>query len=272
MIQRYVPISVVIPCFRCTKTIWRAINSILRQTVQPVEVILVDDASGDETLNMLRDIEHQHSNLIKVLSLANNMGAGSARNAGWAAATQPYLAFLDADDAWHPQKLELQYAYMQQHPEIMLCGHARRILNHKDELPHWELPSHFESLDIVKWRLLFSNQFVTPSVMLRRNIQPRFVEKQRHMEDHMLWLTIVCGGGKATKLSAELAAIYKSPYGEAGLSSQIWSMGKSDLSNYRRLYRKGYINLAQELFLAIYSGLKFIRRLFIYWGYIRWKK
>lgn len=272
MIQRYVPISVVIPCFRCTKTIWRAINSILNQTVQPVEVILVDDASGDETLNMLRDIEHQHTNLIKVLSLANNMGAGSARNAGWAAATQPYLAFLDADDAWHPQKLEVQYAYMQQHPEISLCGHARRILVQKDELPHWDIQPNVEAQAVIRWQLLLSNQFVTPSVMLRRDIQPRFVEKQRHMEDHMLWLIIVCAGGKATKLSAELAAIYKSPYGEAGLSSHIWSMGKSDLSNYQRLYRNGYINLAQEFLLALFSGLKFIRRLFIYWGYMRWKK
>ena len=247
-------------------------DSILQQTQKPAEVILVDDASGDNTLSVLYTLEQQYAGWIKVIALEQNKGAGSARNAGWAAATQPYIAFLDADDAWHPQKIEIQYAYMQKYPEVVLCGHQRRILKQKDKLPHWEVQGGDQAKKISKWTLLLSNKFVTPSVMLRRDIKQRFVERQRHMEDHMLWLAVVCAGGLVTKLPTELAAIYKRPFGEAGLSSQIWAMGKSDLSNYRRLYRAGYINFAQEILLGLYSALKFIRRLFIYWGYVRWKK
>ena len=73
--------------------------------------------------------------------------------------------------------------------------------------------------------------------MIRRDIEQRFTEKQRYMEDHMLWLKIIYSGGYVVKLSPELAAIYKRPFGVTGLSAQFWSMERSDLGNYRRLYR-----------------------------------
>lgn len=265
------PVTVVIPCFRCADTIGRAIDSIVKQTRKPAEVILVDDASGDETLGVLCGMEQQYSGWIKVISLAENCGAASARNAGWAAAAQEYVAFLDSDDAWHPHKIEIQYGYMYAHPDVVLCGHGYRRLSVGDALPDWEI-SGWVVQPIHKWGLMLSNKFVTPSVMLRRDIVQRFVERQRYMEDHMLWLMIVCNGGVVVKLTAELAAIYKRPFGILGLSSRLWSMERGDLSNYRRLYRSNYINIIQLGLLAIYSVLKYVRRLAIYWGYLRWQR
>lgn len=265
------PVSVVIPCFRCAQTIGRAVASVARQTRRPAEIILVDDASGDRTLAVLREIEQAYPGWVKVLQFDENRGAASARNAGWAAASQPYIAFLDADDAWHPLKIEIQYAYMSAHPEVVLCGHGHRLLAREDALPDWEV-SQCEAHRIHKWPLLLSNKFVTPSVILRSDIGQRFVEKQRYMEDHMLWLIIVCSGGNVVKLSPELAAIYKRPFGIMGLSAQVWSMERGDLGNYRRLYRANCINVYQLGALGIYSLLKYLRRLLIYWGYLRWKK
>lgn len=269
--KNVVPVTVLIPCFRCTRTIGRAIDSIVQQTQKPAEVILVDDASGDETLGLLRQIEQQYSGWIKVIALQENAGAASARNAGWAAATQTYIAFLDSDDAWHPQKMEIQYAYISAHPEVALCGHGYRRLTQENALPDWGVSQCAEQI-IHKRVLMLSNRFVTPSIMLRRDIEQRFVEKQRYMEDHMLWLKIVCSGGRVVKLSAELAAIYKRPFGVMGLSAQFWSMERGDLENYHRLYRDNCINGFQLSMLAVYSLLKYARRLAIYWGYLRWKK
>lgn len=266
-----VSVAVVIPCFRCARTIVRAIDSVAKQTHKPAEVILVDDASGDDTLHMLRKIEQQFPGWVKVIALPENTGAASARNAGWAAATQSYIAFLDSDDAWHPQKIEIQYAYMSAHPEVALCGHGYRRLMQENALPDWDV-SECVAQPIHKWILMLSNRFVTPSVMLRRDIGQRFVEKQRYMEDHMLWLLIACGGARVVKLSVELAAIYKRPFGVMGLSAQFWSMERGDLGNYRRLYRANYLNSFQLWALAVYSVLKYVRRLAIYWGYLRWKK
>ena len=265
-----VPLSVVVPCYRCAATIARAIASVAQQTRKPAEVLLVDDASGDGTLKVLQDLEQQHTGWIKVIALNINQGAAGARNAGWEAASQPYIAFLDADDAWHLKKIEIQYAYMSAHPEVMLCGHGHRIVKPADSLPDWELDD-WKVERIHKLALLLSNKFVTPSAMLCRDVEQRFVAGQRHMEDHMLWLELVCSGAVVTKLSAELAAIYKNPFGAAGLSAQLWQMEKSDLSNYARLYNTGCINLGEWLSLGLYSLLKYVRRLLIYWLHLRWK-
>jgi glycosyltransferase involved in cell wall biosynthesis len=262
------PVSVVIPCYRCATTITRAVASIAQQTKKPAEVLLVDDASGDGTLEVLQDLAQQHAGWIKVIALNKNQGAASSRNAGWEAASQSYVAFLDADDAWHPKKIEIQYAYMSAHPEVMLCGHGHRVTKQTDALPDWVI-GEWKVERIHKRALLLSNKFITPSAMLRRDVKQRFVKGQRYMEDHMLWLELVCSGAVVTKLSAELAAIYKSPFGAAGLSVQLWPMEKNELNNYARLYSSGCINLVEWLSLGLYSLLKYVRRMLIYWLHLR---
>jgi glycosyltransferase involved in cell wall biosynthesis len=265
------PVSVVIPCYRCVSTIARAVDSVAAQAVLPAELILVDDGSADGTRSELQDLRRRHRpGWIRLVLLDQNVGAASARNAGWAVATQPYLAFLDADDAWHPRKIEIQYTYMRANPDVVLCGHGHRRLE-QGVLPDWDV-ARGEAHRIGKWALMRSNPFVTPSAMVRRDIGPRFIEKQRHMEDHMLWLNIICSGGRVVKLSNELAAIYKDPFGASGLSAQIWLMERGDLGNYRRLYDDSVITRYQFAALGIYSLLKYARRLLIYGGYLRWKK
>lgn len=264
-------VSVVIPCYRCARTIERAVASVAAQTLRPAEVILVDDASGDDTRVLLQKLEAQFDpGWIKLVLLDQNVGAGSARNAGWAVASQPYVAFLDADDTWHFHKIEIQYGYMAALPEVVLCGHGFRLLTH-GELPYWEAGKGHAQV-IGKWAMLVSNQFVTPSVMIKRDISHRFIERQRYMEDHMLWLRVVCAGDRVVKLPMALAAIYKNPFGVTGLSSHVWLMERSDLGNFRRLYRDGSISGPQLAVLVAYSLLKYVRRLIIYAGYLRWKK
>lgn len=264
-------VSVVIPCFRCVKTLERAIASVAAQTLLPAEVILVDDASGDGTPALLREISRRYeSGWIRLVLLVQNVGAGSARNAGWAVASQPLIAFLDADDAWHFQKIEIQYGYMAANPNVALSGHGFRLLK-QDVLPYWEVKKS-AALHITKWRMILSNQFVTPSVMVRRDVAYRFLDRQRHMEDHMLWLSLVCAGEVVVKLPVALAAIYKHPFGVTGLSSMVWLMERSELGNYMRLYQRRSINEFQLVCLTGYSMLKYFRRLLIYTLYLRWKK
>lgn len=264
-------VSVVMPCFRCGSTVDRAITSILNQTQMPAEIILVDDASGDDTLAHLQKLALEYPGRIKVIALTANQGAGSARNAGWAVASQPYIAFMDSDDAWHPKKIEIQYNYMKAHPEVILSGHAHRKLNEDDCDVNWEVQA-VAVKPVTKKMLLLTNCFVTPSAMLKRDISFRFAEGRRHMEDHLLWLEIACNGGIVTRINVELAAIFKPSYGAAGLSAQLWSMELGDLQNYQQLHGKGCINFVQWMGLSIYSLIKFSRRLVVYWGFIRWKK
>src|SRR6185503_15656269 len=98
-------VSVVVPTHNGERYIAEAIDSILAQTVPPAEIIVVDDGSIDEGPRIARSYDAP----VSVLHQAN-AGAAAARNTGIAAATQPYLAFLDHDDLWTPRKLELQLA------------------------------------------------------------------------------------------------------------------------------------------------------------------
>lgn len=265
------PISVIIPCYRCARTLGRAVASVAAQSLCPAEVILIDDASDDDTREAMQRLHAQYDpEWIRLIYLDQNLGAGSARNAGWAKATQPYVAFLDADDAWHLRKIEIQYNFMVSAPEVVLSGHGFRMLKH-GVLPFWPI-DHSDPQPISKWKMLLSNQFVTPSVMVKRDIRQRFIERQRHMEDHMLWSRVVCSGEPVVKISADLAAIYKDPFGVTGLSANVWLMERSDLGNCLRLYREGYINAVQLIILSSYSMLKYVRRLLIYVFFLKWKK
>jgi glycosyltransferase involved in cell wall biosynthesis len=255
------PVSAVIPCYRCADTIGRAVGSVAAQTRPPAELILVDDGSGDGTLERLRALAASHpAGWIKVLALSENRGAADARNAGWAAATQPYLAFLDADDAWHPRKLEIQSAFMRQHPEVALCAHRHEILDFPEvpDRPVGELAPE----RISKASLLLSNNFFAPTMMmLRRDLPQRFLAGRRLVDDHLLWLQIVCAGHAFVRLSAKLAYTYKRPFGEGGLSGRLWAMEASELANYWILRRENALGIGAALALSAWSLAKFARRL-----------
>ena len=257
-------VSVVIPCYRCGASIQRAVNSVLAQTLMPAELILVNDASGDETLTILQQLAMQHPNFITLINLEINQGAASARNMGWERASKEYIAFLDADDAWHPKKIEIQYNYMSLNKDVVLSGHGHCIFDSDNNQLSWKYDS-WRSVKLSKINFLLSNQFVTPSVMLRREINQRFAEGKRHMEDHMLWLEIIHSGVLVTKSSSKLAAIYKASFGSSGLSAQMWRMQQGDLSNYIKLYSRRHINLLECGFFLSYSLLKFVRRLTVYY-------
>jgi len=259
--MQVVPVSVVIPCYRCAATVGRAVDSVAAQTRRPAEVILIDDGSGDETLATLHGIAAVHPpGWIRVLALPQNRGAADARNEGWAAASQPYLAFLDADDAWHPRKLEIQHGYMAAHPEVALCGHRHQILD-TPSVPAGPV-GEVAAQRISKRALLLSNNFFAPTMMmLRRELPQRFLPGRRLVDDHLLWLEIVCAGHIFMRLSPRLAYTYKRPFGDSGLSGQLWAMEKSELANYWILRRAGSIGLTAALGLCAWSLAKFARRL-----------
>ncbi|MDO8878569.1 MAG: glycosyltransferase [Pseudolabrys sp.] len=97
-------VSVVIPVFNGEQTIVRALNSVFAQTFSSFEIIVVDDASSDRTA----DIIASYSDRLTIIRSTENRGAGAARNTGIAEARGRWVAFLDADDAWKPTKLERQ--------------------------------------------------------------------------------------------------------------------------------------------------------------------
>lgn len=255
------PVSVVIPAYRATATIAEAIESVAAQTLRPQEVIVVDDASGDGTADCVKALApHYEAGWLRLLALEQNEGAASARNAGWAAAHGEFVAFLDADDAWHPRKIELQYAYLHNNPAVVLCGHRFGFAG--DKRKSESFPPIKAEL-IRPMQVLLSNPFVTPSVMVRADLPLRFHTGKRHMEDHLLWMETALTGLKVVRLSAPLAVIGKAQFGESGLSADLWAMERGELHNYWFLWKSGRIRLPTAMVLMFFSLTKYVRRLFI---------
>jgi glycosyltransferase involved in cell wall biosynthesis len=265
MTRPSIPVSVVIPCFRCGRTIVRAVESVVSQTARPLEILLVDDASDDDTPSVLAELESKYGrDGLRVLRLERNGGPSLARNAGWNAARGEYVAFLDADDSWHPRKLAIQYAYMRDHPDVKLSGHRHLELVNGQALPDLEAETTAEPISLR--RILFSNPFVTPSVMVPCDLPLRFREDRRHMEDHLLWMQVAASGARVVRLDAALASTYKRGFGDAGLSAQIHSMAIGDLTNYWILWREKKLRFPSMIGLTVWSLAKFLRRLLILAG------
>lgn len=105
-------VSVVIPCFNHGRFLAGALDSVLGQTRRPEEVVVVDDGSEDDS----REVARSYGSRVRLLQRAHG-GAGAARNAGASETTGDVIAFLDADDAWAPTKLEKQVALLEHRRE-----------------------------------------------------------------------------------------------------------------------------------------------------------
>ena len=254
------PVSAIIPCYNSQATLERAVNSVLNQTVRPAELIIVDDGSTDGTAELMRDLKRGNGDWISLIHNEKNLGPATSRNLAWSKASQTYVAFLDADDSWHIRKIEIQHRYMQEHAELAMSGHAFVVVSGPLTPP---IPADYQIRRFTAQKLLFRNPFITPGVMIKREVTHRFPERRSHMEDHLLWMEIALTYGPIDLIQLPLAFLFKAQWGESGLSSQMWSMEKGELFNYRYLLSERRISIAMAGLLIAWSLLKFVRRILI---------
>ncbi len=117
-------ISVVVPTYNSEKFVCRAIDSILRQTYSPYEIIVVDDASSDNTVNV---VQKRFGDKIRLLKNQTNQGAAATRNVGIKAARGDWIAFLDSDDEWMPNHLECVVEIITKYSLKWCCGQFQRF-------------------------------------------------------------------------------------------------------------------------------------------------
>src|SRR5438445_9254645 len=113
-------VSVVIATYNYGRFVTQAVESVLAQTYVNIEIIVVDDGSDDDTREQLAP----YGDRIRYI-YQENQSVAAARNTGIRAATGDLIAFLDADDVWHPHKLELQMHYLADHPAVALVAVER---------------------------------------------------------------------------------------------------------------------------------------------------
>ena len=117
----YTMISVIVPTYNRAQQLPRALDSILCQSCSPKEIIVVDDGSTDETSALMTS---EYPEIVFIQQ--QNTGVSSARNVGIKRASGDWIAFLDSDDEWLPEKLEIQMKALYKNPEIKIC-HTNEI-------------------------------------------------------------------------------------------------------------------------------------------------
>lgn len=189
-------VSVVIPAYRAAGLLEKAIGSVARQTFRDLEVIVVDDASPDDTHAVAKRLLAAHGLAHIAIRLAVNGGPATARNSGVAVARGDYVAFLDADDEWLPDKLARQVAMMDADPAMTLCGCQADWVDTEGRTIgplYRDLPDRLDN----GWKLLFWNCYIaTPCAMARRadlGIAP-FDTALRVGEDRDLWIRLASNG------------------------------------------------------------------------------
>lgn len=253
------PVSVVIPCYRCAGTIAASVASVAAQTRRPVEVILVDDASGDGTLDALHALAELHPpGWVVVVAAPANGGPSRARNLGWERASQPYVAFLDADDTWAPQKIALQMEVLEADPDLALVAHRMAVRERGAKTLPVRPP--VRATAIGRRRFLLNNPFPTASVVLRRDLPFRFNERFRRVEDFLLWAEIGFSGYRCAKLNQVLAYWHKPTFGAGGLSADLDAMHRAGKEVRRELLRKGLVTPAEHWFARSIGLVRRTRR------------
>ena len=240
--------SVVIPAFNAAATIRQALSSCMQQSFPSLEIIVVDDASTDGTARLVKEA----GSAVRLIRLEENKGVSHARNAGWQAACGDYIAFLDSDDEWHPEKLAILAEHLERWP-------GKKLIFHPYTVEPFHLPAGGRLCSLAPYpfgRLLFQNQLQSSCICVDRQLELRFNERFRYCEDHELALRVAAKYG-CYRLPLALTRLSRPQLSGGGLSGSRWSMRKGELRMYLGLGRIRAWLIPLIPFLIVFSLLKY---------------
>jgi glycosyltransferase involved in cell wall biosynthesis len=159
-------VTVYIPVYNGEKYIAEAINSVLSQTYPHFELIVVNDGSTDNTLQLLSGFKDER---IRIIDLKENRGNCAASNVALKQAKGKYIARMDADDVSLPQRIEKQVTYMELYPDVLLSGTFLQLMNEKGKLSEdvWEY--YLRDSDI-KIDFLFRSAVIQGTSIIRKEV------------------------------------------------------------------------------------------------------
>lgn len=183
-------VSVIMPTYNCGRYIAKSIRSVQDQTYENWELLIVDDCSTDDTKKEVASFLNDQR--IKYICMQQNGGPAAARNEALRRAQGDYIAFLDSDDIWHPQKLECQLAFMDTNKSFFSCTGYRKIDENGQTMRVAVVPHK----SVGYWKAFFLSNPIGNSTVIydRRHFGNRQVPSIRKRNDFALWLQMLRDG------------------------------------------------------------------------------
>lgn len=249
-------ISVIIPLYNASDSIGKTLHSIRNQTWKgDFEVLVINDGSTDNSRDVVENYIQNNPEINIHLINQENGGVSKARNAGLRLAEGDYIALLDADDEWLPQKTEKQMGFLE-NEDSTIDFLATRRTNHQLLYPYRVDQNNLAEITFRK--LMFRNETQPSTVIFKRKILENtgyFDPLQNHAEDLNYWLKISFNN-KMFILNEELllADSGKRSFGVSGLSANLAAMEKGFHKNLKEMLDLNHINVLEYvLYLAFYK-------------------
>jgi len=194
-------VSVIMPSYKSSQFIKEAVNSVIAQSYSHWELIIVDDCSPDNSVEIIETIV-QWDNRIHFIALAQNVGAAEARNIALRKANGRYIAFLDSDDIWYPEKLSTQLVFMEKSNHAFTFSAYEVIAEDGQIINSIKVPSH------INYNQYLRNTIIGCLTVVIDKDQTGYFEMPniRSSHDMALWLSLLKKGIIAYGYNQRLAA------------------------------------------------------------------
>lgn len=255
-----IKISVVIPIYNSSAKIVAVLDSVLNQSFRVFEIILINDCSKDDTLKVLERYVNKNQDFnFRIFDLKENKGVSFCRNLGWDNINGDYVAFLDSDDYWNENKLEVIVNAIKL-SDADLIGH-----NYNEK--YLSLKEYFIFnprilQEISFYKLLLRNKFQTSCVILKKNLKERFDESLSHSEDYELFLRLTAKKYNVYFYNEALTYLGRPQLSKGGLSEKKIKMRIGEIKAYRSglIIRKLNFLLPMMMFYSLFKSLIKINR------------
>ena len=246
-------ISIIMAAYNTEKTIEQAINSVSSQTYTNFELLVVNDCSKDRTVELVKDIVAKDSR-VRLISNVKNSGVSYTRKHGLEEAKGDWIAILDSDDAWEPEKLEKQIVLQRRtNADLLFTGSA--FMDSEGHPIDWCLHAPKE---VTYRQLLKQNVLSNSSALVRKELYAKYYAIGDGMhEDFAIWLSILKEGKKAYGVDEPLL-IYR-----IAKSSKSGNKVKAASMNWNT-YRYVGLNLMEAIYYEcwyIFNGIRKYRNL-----------
>lgn len=221
-------VSVIMPCFNCEKTVAASIESILNQTYQNIEILIIDDGSKDNTYEILKKFQSKHKN-IRLFKNQDNLGLTKSLNILIEESKGEYIARQDSDDISVIDRISLQYEFMEQ-KELDFCSSRATILYSGKKIPR---SSHYLPKKIV---MKFKNPFIHGTLFIKKSILldvGKYDENFYYAQDYKLMKTLIDNNYKFK--------IFRKPLYELNMENNISTNKRSEQSYYANCVKKNMI-------------------------------